>query len=333
MAHMLFSKIVAKTFDGIKLVLAAFCLLLKEKRILVFTMVPAILALLVLLAGFNSAYHNYLPKNSVFLGAVLSQVYQVPTWNTYVINVLIRFFHLLGATFFGMAAVFYITQFFEYRHASLYAAFNATLYKWKTILVWAIVSAIVTTVLYTIPDTQILFAASQSDSMLWVPHRFTSILAYVLDIFWAVVTFFILPILAFENRSIFQSIKHSWTLMKQFFFQTLGGKVTLMFITGLFVLVALLVAFGVTKLFASSPTGHLSKSLLISFVLVASVFIAVELIFKVAIYQQARGRHVTPLEAIIQTKSHMADGILIIAGVLGLGAAVTLAVTIFLLLI
>lgn len=139
------------------------------------------------------------------------------------------------------------------------------------IFTWAIISATVGTLL------QLLSRAG----------KVGEIVAGLIGFGWSVLTFFVVPVLLYENRSVVDSVKESGRILKDKWGDSLVGNASL----GLFQFIALIVAVGLGYVLINliGVWGVLPAVML--FLLVIVVFSAAQTIFMTAVYN-----HVTEHE-------------------------------------
>ncbi|MGB8468061.1 MAG: hypothetical protein WCE21_03575 [Candidatus Babeliales bacterium] len=149
---------------------------------------------------------------TIFMGfiAILWQV--VPLIQTsktleYAVGIplVILFMYTLNFTkvFFNMITVFTIDQYCQSNNASITHAFNKTFTKLKAILLWSILETIV--------------RMASSDRNKAPVASAESFWSFVRNTGWHYLSFFIYPVFAFEQKSMFESLKESVRLMKNYF--------------------------------------------------------------------------------------------------------------------
>lgn len=238
-----------------------------NKTLLVFPILSGTSLILILATFFGGSF--------LFLDSILGGLESSSETSQNIIGIVLIFFYYLinyfVVVFFNSALVHCTRQILDGKETSVgegirYAGDNI-----GRIFTWAVVSATVGTLL------QLLSRAG----------KVGEIIAGLIGFGWSVLTFFVVPVLLYENRSVVGSIKESGRILKDKWGDSLVGNASL----GFFQFIALIVAVGLGYLLISliGIWGALPAVLL--FLLVIVVFSAAQTIFMTAIYN-----HVTEHE-------------------------------------
>lgn len=126
------------------------------------------------------------------------------------------------------------------------------------------------------------------------------ILASIVGTAWALLTFFAIPVVLFEDKGVFASLKRSGQMFKQTWGETLVGQFGIGLVFGIFsFLIVLATAFGIYASvslvgFNLPLVAAIAVSGIILLLLVTIVGSALGAIYKVALYRFAAERQVSP---------------------------------------
>ncbi len=126
---------------------------------------------------------------------------------------------------------------------------NAAMKHLPNILLWAVISATVGLILRMISD-------KLEDNFLG------QIVVSLLGMAWTLLTFFVVPVMIFENKSVFESIKGSTHILKKTWGETVVGQFSM---GGIFLLLGLI---GVVPLLLAVGSGSLSVILVVGVIVV-----------------------------------------------------------------
>jgi hypothetical protein len=194
------------------------------------------------------------------------------------------------AVFFGTALAGAASMSLDGKDPALRDGFSVAVSRLRPILMWSLIQAVVGLVLHAIEG-----AARDSRT----PIGFVaSIIVGLLGAAWSVMTFFVIPILALERLGPVASVKHSWSIVKDRWGESVVGSVSI----GLAVfLVVLIPELGAGLGFAVLAHAHRAAAIALACVgglfLAAGVLLAATLnsIFRVALYRYATTGHVSPM--------------------------------------
>lgn len=164
------------------------------------------------------------------------------------------------AAFFNAGLVYSAREAFEGRNPSLKGGIAAAWRHKGPLFAWAVISAVV---------GMILRAIEQQDNIV------ADIAAMIFSVAWSIVTYFIIPVIVFEDVGVLEMFKRSGETFKNTWGETAGASFGVGIITVLFMLVGLLVA-GVVFVAFSSVAGTLGVFVAIA---VAAVFLLVIFLF------------------------------------------------------
>jgi len=179
---------------GWALTKASFLLLGNEKQLLLFPLISAflIIGLFVgfLMLFFFSFFFGFASGGFAYFGAVNILIY-----------VMFFVFYLLAtfiSKFFNAAVMESAAMRFSGRDATFANALGNTSKKVHKIFLWALLSATIGILLQIIEKI-----------------RFGRIIRFIIGLAWGIATFFTLPVLLFEDKGVFSSIKRSIELVKK----------------------------------------------------------------------------------------------------------------------
>ncbi|WOF17190.1 hypothetical protein F1737_11120 [Methanoplanus sp. FWC-SCC4] len=184
---------------GWRLFKETFAILSREKSLILYPVISGIIILLIL--GllfipllFISGTTGINPENMGITG--------------YVIWILVLFVIFLVvsfvSSFFKAGIVFNATEVIKGNDPAFKDGINAALSKTGSLFVWALIAATVGIVLSLLRE---------SDNPLG--RMVTEILVGIAGAVWNLVTFFVIPVMIFEDKAPFPSIKESWELFKK----------------------------------------------------------------------------------------------------------------------
>src|SRR5258706_10116780 len=237
--------------------------ILKEKKDLVIFPVLSGLSLLLVIGSFSVAMlgsFGWDPDNIQFNSAG----YYLLLFAFYLVNYFI-------VVFFNMALIHCARLYFKGEEVTVRAGLQFSVSRIGLILSWAFFAATIGLLLRIIQE-----------NAGWLGKIITGIIGFV----WSVATFFVVPVIAYENAGPIGAVKRSTQLMKQKWGESLGAT----FSVGLIQFVGMIVV-GVPLFFVGSifhPVAGIALAIAGVF-LVMSVISAAETIFVAAIYENISG--------------------------------------------
>ncbi|MGI9101270.1 MAG: DUF6159 family protein [Terriglobales bacterium] len=242
----------------------SFKVLAADKRLLLF---PVLSAIAVVLVSVSYAI-------PVFLAGGLNVQRGAATTNTqYAVLFGFYFVNYFVIVFFNSALVYCASICLSGGHATVRDGLKASWDRLGAIFMWALVAATVGMILRMIEDRL---------------GKWARLITWVLGTAWTLMTYFVVPVLVFEDLGIVDSVKRSTRVLKD----TWGEEVISGFSFGLiwlgFILLGVVAAFG---LMMAHPVLGIVAGVLY-FLALAVVAAAVKTIFTVALYRYASQRQV-----------------------------------------
>lgn len=139
------------------------------------------------------------------------------------------------------------------------------------ILAWSMLSATVGTLLQALQET----------------GKIGQIVSSIIGVAWSILTFFVVPILVYEDRGVIDSVKESGRLIKQKWGESLSATVSFGFFNFLGVLAAMGIGIALA-VYVNAVLGIVVGILL--FMLVATITSAAHSVFVAAVYNHVIGR-------------------------------------------
>lgn len=199
--------------------------------------------------------------------------------NEKILSYLVMFgFYLINyfiVVFFNVALMRCVRMYFQNEEVSLREGINYSVSRIGVIFGWSLIAATVGTILKIIQQ--------ESGSL-------GKIITGIIGVVWNIATFFVVPILAYENTGPIDAIKRSSQIVKAKWGESLAGNFSL----GLIQFLALLVT-AVPLYFLGSlidPVVGIALAVFAALVVI-SVISAAQAIFVSAVYQQAQGTEVS----------------------------------------
>lgn len=182
---------------------------------------------------------------------------------------LINFFIIV---FFNSALIYCAVKILNGEETSLGDGMSFAFSKIDKILAWSVLSATVGTLLQLLQNA----------------GKIGEIVASLIGIAWSIMTFFVVPVLIYEDKGVIESVKESGRLMKQKWGESLAANVSF----GLFHLLGILVAFGIGMLLMQVNVLLAIIVGLGLILLISTVITAARTVFVAAVYNRVTGRPV-----------------------------------------
>lgn len=246
-----------KVKNGWKICELSMEVLKSNKKLIIFPFISGI-ALLVIVAsfvlgfGFLNDWH-------------FKQLNDPSSISRYVFIFLIYLVSYIVIIFFNIALMHCVRLYFENKEFSLGTGVRYSISRLNYILPWALFAATVGLILKTIQDNV---------------GTLGKILVGILGFAWGVSTFFVIPIVAYEDKSPWQALKESVVMMKKLW----GESLTAEFSFGIMQLCALVLCVIIGMLFILVNTYLGITVLALGIILTACIFSALNSIFVSAIY-------------------------------------------------
>jgi len=182
---------------------------------------------------------------------------------------LINFFIIV---FFNSALIYCAVKILNGEETSLGDGMSFAFSKIDKILAWSVLSATVGTLLQLLQNA----------------GKIGEIVASLIGIAWSIMTFFVVPVLIYEDKGVIESVKESGRLMKQKWGESLAANVSF----GLFHLLGILIAFGIGMLLMQV---NVLLAIIVGvglILLISTVITAARTVFVAAVYNRVTGRPV-----------------------------------------
>ena len=203
-----------------------------HKELIVFPILSAI-SILLIIGSFATAVlaHFGWDVNSIQFGGSRAMIYLI-MFGFYIVNYFI-------VVFFNMALMHCARLYFEGEEVSVAKGLQFSASRAGTIFSWAVFAATVGMVLNMIQDK--LGALGK-------------VITGIIGIVWSVATFFVVPILAYENLGPIEAVKRSTQMMKEKWGESIGANFSIGIVAFLGILIVAVVGMAVTA-FASEAVG------------------------------------------------------------------------------
>lgn len=280
-------EIVTQCKAGLYMATQSFSMLWYQKKFLIYLGSLALLNIAFKLIITNA--HQGIPFFSIF-GYVQNYIDAMPSWLQPVSALIALFIGNSLTIFFTVSLLHHIADTMENRESSVRANFSNSFSKMHAILGWAAISS----TLEEIASFSIDKASSIDHSM----HAFAS--TVIIFVLWAAIscwllaTFFVLPLLAVKNESLFAMVRSSISISRQSIALIVGGECW-------FVLIIVLVAtpFLLIWLLAQQPIINPTffvLGLLCAEIIVKCWVATAHSVFKMILYRthQEKTEHPTP---------------------------------------
>ncbi len=171
--------------------------------------------------------------------------------------------------FFNMAMIFCIKKLFHDEKVTFVEGLKFGMSRFHQIFAWSAVSATVGVILRAIEDKNKFIA---------------SIVSGILGALWGIVTFFVLPILVYENLGVFEAVKKSGALIRKTWGERVGAGFAFELIGILMYFLVMVIP--IALLFMVSPLLAMLVAFL-GIIIVSSIISAASTVFKTAAYEFA----------------------------------------------
>ncbi len=252
--------------NGWKIAMSSFDVLKKNKHLLIFPVLSGISMLLIMAsvtipvlaaAGWDAANIDIATDNDA--------LFYLYTFLFYLVNYFV-------VVFFNMALIHCTRLYLQGEEVTVSAGLKFSASRIGAIFSWAIFAATVGTILKAIQENSG-----------WAGK----IISGVLGIVWGVTTFFVVPIIAYENLGPVAAFKRSGQMMKEKWGESLGATFSLGLIQFLAVLLVIIPCALIAINF--NPFIGIALGVLLIFIIMA-IFSAAESIFISLVYQNINGK-------------------------------------------
>lgn len=251
--------------NGWDLLKISFATINRNKSLLLFPVFSVISLVLVLASFFGGGFFivgdqiqalldNEQYGNAVGLGIVF-------------LYYLINFFIIV---FFNSALIHCAVKILNGEETSLGDGISFALSRIGKIFAWSVLSATVGTLLQWLQNA----------------GKIGEIVASLIGIAWSILTFFVVPVLIYEDKGVFESVKASGRMMKAKWGESLAANVSF----GFFHFIGILIAFGIGALLfqANWVLGIVVGVAIV--LLISTVITAARTVFVAAVYNHVSGR-------------------------------------------
>lgn len=251
--------------NGWELAKLSFSVINKNRYLLLFPVI-SITALILVIASF-------------FVGATSLFGEQIGTWldneevGDYLVYVVLFLFYIVNyfvIVFFNSALIHCAVKTLEDAPTSLGDGLSFAATKVGKIFAWSVVSATVGVILQAVQDS----------------GRVGEIVGALIGTAWSILTFFAVPILIYENKDVFGTIKESGRLMKEKWGESLSANVSfgLFHVGGIIVAVLIGVLLSTINEIAGIVVG------IILFLTISTIISTARTVFVAAVYNHVIGR-------------------------------------------
>ena len=253
--------------NGWKLAKTSLSLLNENRSLLILPVFSAISMVLILSTFFGGTYF--------FIGDYLETSLESESTSNIFIYGMIFIYYLINffiITFFNTALIHCAVSILNGEKITISEGISFATSKLDKIIGWSVVSATVGTLLNLLQNT----------------GKIGEIAASLIGIAWSVLTFFVVPILVYQDMGVMDSVKESGRIIKNKWGESLAGN----FSFGILYLIALAIAAGIAFLFYSiNPTiGIVAMVCMVLFII--TVVSAAKTVFVAAVYNHTTERPV-----------------------------------------
>ncbi len=236
----------------------------RNRSLLVFPLLSGISLIMVLATFFGGTFF--------FVGDEISSLMDDEQYGNLMALTLVFFYYLINffvIVFFNAALVHCAIKALNGQETSVGDGVSFAFSRIDKILGWAVLSATVGTLLQLLHNM----------------GKIGEIIASLIGIAWSIMTFFVVPVLVYENRGVFDAVKQSGRLMREKWGESLSANVSF----GLFHLAGILVA-GLIGYVLASLNIVLGIAVGVTLVLLISIVIsAARTVFVAAVYNHVSG--------------------------------------------
>jgi hypothetical protein len=257
---------VSRLSNGWELAKISFETINKNRTLLLFPVFSVVSLILVLATFAGGSYFLFGDQIRAIMDSENEQYSRAMAIGGIFLYYLINFFVIV---YFNSALIYCAVQILNGRETSLGEGLDFANARLGKILGWSVLSATVGTLLQLLQNT----------------GKIGEIVGSLLGLGWSILTFFAVPVLIFEDKSVFDTVRESGRLMRQKWGESLAANVSF----GLFHLLGIIVAFGLGVLLSAvHPLLGIIVGIL-TVVLVSTVMAAAQTIFVAAAYNHVTG--------------------------------------------
>ena len=244
--------------NGWTLAINSFKVLKENKQLIVFPVLSGI-SLVLIMGSFVLVFlsaNGWSFENAEDSGTIGNYLY---LFLFYLVNYFI-------VVFFNMALIHCTRLYFRGEEVSINAGLRFSLSRIGTIFSWSVFAAIVGTILRIIQEESGIIG---------------KIITGIIGIVWNIATFFVIPVIAYEDLGPIAAFKRSSQLMKQKWGESLGATFSFGLIQFLAMIVLVIPLFFIGNLI--HPIGGIALAIMGVFI-IATIFSAAQTIFVSAVY-------------------------------------------------
>lgn len=258
-------KFFTRLSNGWQLANLSFATINKNRSLLLFPLFSAVALVLVLASFFGGTFY--------FVGDEIETLLDNEQYGGLLGYGLIFLYYLINffvIVFFNAALIHCAIKVLDGEETSVQDGLSFAFSRIEKIFAWSVLSATVGTLLQLLQNM----------------GKIGEFVASLLGIAWSVLTFFVVPVLVYEDKGVFESVRQSGRLMKQKWGESLAANVSF----GLFHFLGIVAAFVIFYLLASvSVIAGIVVGLAI-ILLVSTVVTAARTIFVAAVYNHVTGK-------------------------------------------
>jgi len=247
--------------NGWKLAKISLATINENRSLLVFPVLSVLSMLLILSGLFGGGY--FLVGDNIETAFQDENINQGIGYAILFIYYLINFFIVI---FFNSALIHCAIKIFNDEETSVGDGIIFAMSRIDRIFMWAAVAATVGTLLRALQNN----------------GKIGEIVAGLIGLAWSLLTFFVVPIIVYQNKGVFDSIKESGNLMKEKWGESLGGN----FSFGIINLLGIFLSIGIGVLFMLINPALGVVVMVLSILLTATVLSAAKTVFIAAIYNR-----------------------------------------------
>lgn len=250
--------------NGWNLAMDSFSVIKKNRSLIIFPILSTLS--LVLIMG------SFVGGIQVTIG--IDNLRNINPFVLYFLSFIFYFINYAVIVFFNMSLIYCTQKILGGAEVSLNDGIQFSLSRLGQVLFWALISATIGVILRNIEDKN---------------SGIGKFIAGIFGMLWALATFFVVPVMVYENLGVFKAIERSISLIKSTWGERIGAKFSFHLI-GVLIFIAVGVPLGLLTIPLNAVLGFI---VLISLgLIVASIISAAEAVFTAAAYQYAIGKPV-----------------------------------------
>ena len=254
--------------NGWKLATVSFSVIMKSKTLLLFPILSTI-SLLLILASFAVGL-TWISGISITIESGIKSILELSETTRYTLLFIFYFINYSVMIFFNMGLIHCALKSLNGDTPRVKEGIVFSLSRLRSVLSWALISATVGLILRMVEDKS---------------EKIAAFVAGLLGMLWSVLTFFVVPVMAYENLGVIQAIKRSGSLLKE----TWGERIGASFAFGIIGFIAFLLILPVV-IIVGMVNVIAAIILVIPLVFaVITITAATEIVFIAAAYQYAVG--------------------------------------------